>query len=228
MTLYVLIAAAADPSLKSFDMMAIESAYFPWIGALHSLLDSLVDHEEDIATGERGLIDCYPSPLDAATRMRAIAREALDRAAALPQGRRHKLIVAAMTSFYLCELSDSASPHARLVAPSVLSAVGGLAAPTMAILSARRSLRGVPVGVGIGAGRSAGVGAGSGADRSAGTDTRGSAGSGADGGAGMHGSAGSVVCGRAGGSAGMPRRVAGPASAPVPPRAAATSRVGTS
>ena len=148
MTLYVLIAAAADPSLRSFDMTAIENAYFPWIGALHSLLDSLVDHDEDIATGERGLIDCYPSPLDAATRMRAIAREALDRAAALPQGRRHELIVAAMTSFYLCELSDSASPHAKLVAPSVLDAVGSLAAPTMAILSARRSLRGAPASAG--------------------------------------------------------------------------------
>jgi tetraprenyl-beta-curcumene synthase len=148
MTLYVLIAAAADPSLRSFDMTAIENAYFPWIGALHSLLDSLVDHDEDIATGERGLIDCYPSPLDAARRMRAIAREALERAAALPQGRRHELIVAAMTSFYLCQLNDSASPHAKLVAPSVLDAVGGLAAPTMAILSARRSLRSAPSGGG--------------------------------------------------------------------------------
>jgi tetraprenyl-beta-curcumene synthase len=144
MTLYVLIASAADPGLRCFDMTAIENAYFPWIGALHSLLDSLVDHEEDIATGERGLIDYYSSPLDAATRMRAIAREALNRAAALPQGARHKLIVAAMTSFYLCELSNRDSPHARLVAPSVLDALGSLAAPTMAILSARRSLRGAP------------------------------------------------------------------------------------
>jgi tetraprenyl-beta-curcumene synthase len=141
LTLFVLIASAADPRLRPCDVRAIESAYFPWIGALHSLLDSLVDHDEDLAAGERGLIDCYPSPVDAAVRMRAIAIEALRRAVALPRGRRHALIVAAMTSFYICEIHRSASPHARLVAPSVLDAIGGLAAPTMAVLGARRSLR---------------------------------------------------------------------------------------
>ncbi len=146
MTLFVLIAAAADPSLRECDMVAIENAYFPWIGALHSLLDSLVDHDEDIATGERGLIDCYPSPLDAARRMSTIAGEALHRASALPQGRRHALILAAMTSFYLCELHRSASPHAQLIAPSVLEAIGGLAVPAMAILGARRSVRGAAAG----------------------------------------------------------------------------------
>ncbi len=141
LTLFVLIASAADPRLRPADLRAIEKAYFPWIGALHSLLDSLVDYDEDMATGERGLIDCYASPLDAAARMRTIAREALRRAVALPRGRRHALIVAAMTSFYICEIHRSTSPHAQLVAPSVLDAIGGLAAPTMAILGARRSLR---------------------------------------------------------------------------------------
>jgi len=144
LTLYVLVAAAADPRLEPPDVRAIEGAYFPWIGALHSLLDSLADHGEDMATGERGLIDCYPSPLDAAARMGTIAREALRRAVALPHGRRHALIVAAMTSFYICESRRSASPHARLVTPSVLDAFGGLAAPTMAILGARRLLRRTP------------------------------------------------------------------------------------
>ncbi len=141
LTLYVLIASAADPSVTPADVPAIENAYFPWIGALHSLLDSLVDHDEDLAMGERGLIDCYSSPIDAARRMRAIAGEALRRAGALPSGRRHALIVAAMTSFYICEIQRSPSPHARLVGPSVLEAFGCLAAPTMAVLGARRSLR---------------------------------------------------------------------------------------
>lgn len=141
LTLFVLIAAAADPSLTSGDVRRIERAYFPWIGALHSLLDSLVDHEEDIASGERGLIDCYPSRVEAAARMQTIAGEALRRAGALPYGRRHELIVAAMTSFYICEIHRSRAPLAQLVAPSVLDAIGGLAAPTMAILRMRRTLR---------------------------------------------------------------------------------------
>jgi hypothetical protein len=104
-----------------------------------------VDHDEDIAIDGRALVGYYASPTDAATRMRTIAREALCRAVALPSGRRHALIVAAMTSFYICELHSSASPHAKLVAPSVLDAIGGLATPTMAILRARRSLRRISV-----------------------------------------------------------------------------------
>lgn len=136
-----LIASAADPHLEQSAARQIEDAYFPWIGSLHSLLDSLVDHDEDIAVEGRALVGYYASPADAAIRMRTIAGEALRRAVALPSGRRHALIVAAMTSFYICELHGSASLHAQLVAPSVLDAVGGLAAPTMAILNARRSLR---------------------------------------------------------------------------------------
>jgi tetraprenyl-beta-curcumene synthase len=141
LTLFGLIASAADPRLTPSEVAAIENAYFPWIGALHSLLDSLVDREEDMVSGERGLIDCYRSPIDAADRMHAITNEALQRASALRCGRRHALIVAAMTSFYICELRGSSSPHAHLVAPSVLEALGGLAVPTMAIFGARRSLR---------------------------------------------------------------------------------------
>jgi hypothetical protein len=75
--------------------------------------------------------------------MRMIAREAFRRAAKLPSGGHHALIVAAMTSFYICELNGSASKHARVVAPNVLEAIGGLARPTMVILGARRSMRSV-------------------------------------------------------------------------------------
>jgi tetraprenyl-beta-curcumene synthase len=141
LTVLALIASAADPLLRKSEVSEIENAYFPWIGSLHSLLDSLVDHDEDLAVDGRALVGYYSSSVDAAARMQTIAGEALRRAAALPRGRRHALIVAAMTSFYICEIHRSASPHAQLVAPSVLDAIGGLAAPTMAILGARRSLR---------------------------------------------------------------------------------------
>jgi tetraprenyl-beta-curcumene synthase len=141
LTVLALTACAAGPSLEKSVAGEIERAYFPWIGSLHSLLDSLVDHDEDLAVGGRALVGYYSSPADAAERMGTIASEALSRAGTLPCGRRHKLIVAAMASFYICEVHRSASPHARLVAPSVLDAIGGLAAPTMAILGVRRSLR---------------------------------------------------------------------------------------
>ena len=137
--LFALIAAASDPALEPGVAEALGMAYFPWVGALHSLLDSLADREEDAATGRRGLIDYYSSPDEAARRIATIASEAMSRVGELPGGHNHALIVAAMTSFYLCDLSTSSSPYARLAVPLVLEAMGRLAGPTMFILSTRRS-----------------------------------------------------------------------------------------
>jgi tetraprenyl-beta-curcumene synthase len=137
--LFALIAAAADPALDRSVARMLGTAYFPWVGALHSLLDSLADRVEDLATGRRGLIDYYRSPDEAADRIATIATEAMSQVSELPGGHSHTLIVAAMTSFYLCDLSMSSSPHARLATPAVLEAMGRLARPTMLILSTRRA-----------------------------------------------------------------------------------------
>jgi tetraprenyl-beta-curcumene synthase len=141
MTVLAMIAEAADPALQPSVVRDLESAYFPWIGSLHSLLDSLVDYQEDLMLEGRALVGYYQSPHEAAERMHVLASGALHRALALPRGRRHALILAAMVSFYLCEFDRPASSHARLVAPAVLEVFGGLAAPNMAVLGARRSLR---------------------------------------------------------------------------------------
>jgi tetraprenyl-beta-curcumene synthase len=137
--LFALIAAAADPALDPCGARTLGGAYFPWVGALHSLLDSLADRAEDLTTGRRGLIDYYRSPDEAAERIATIANEAMSQVGELPGGHSHTLIVAAMTSFYLCDLSMSSSPHARLAMPAVLEAMGRLARPTMLILGARRA-----------------------------------------------------------------------------------------
>ena len=47
LAVHALIAAAANPTLDACDLAAIDRAYFPWPGALHSLLDSLIDRRED-------------------------------------------------------------------------------------------------------------------------------------------------------------------------------------
>ena len=83
---HVLIGLAADPRLDPLEPAAVERAYFPWIGALHSLLDSVVDVAEDrrepnatsSATTTRGR-----SPSE---RMVAIARRARAEARALARG----------------------------------------------------------------------------------------------------------------------------------------------
>jgi len=132
-----LISATANPRLTRQETEAIEDAYYPWIGALHTLLDSLVDRHEDTSVpGQRSLIDYYTSPGEMAARLEMIAVQAVRRAALLPHARNHAMILAAMACFYLSE-PQASEPEARLAKTQVLAAMGTLATPTMAVLRAR-------------------------------------------------------------------------------------------
>jgi tetraprenyl-beta-curcumene synthase len=136
---YALIAAAAQPRVAPERIAALEAAYFPWIGALHSLLDNLIDTEEDYATGQRSLVGCYASPLDAATRMGFLAERSLAAAQGLGE-RSHTLVLAAMASFYL-STPEARAPEAAPVAAAVLRALGEPAALSMAVFRSRLRLR---------------------------------------------------------------------------------------
>jgi tetraprenyl-beta-curcumene synthase len=137
LTVFALLAAAAAPALAPAEARAVERAYFPWIGALHVLLDSLIDRAADIDAGRHSLVDHYSSPQEAAGRLQTIAGRALGGTASLPGAAQHALIVAAMTSFYLSAPAASA-PSATAASTQVLSAMGLLGAPTMSVLRARR------------------------------------------------------------------------------------------
>jgi tetraprenyl-beta-curcumene synthase len=134
-----LISATANPILTRQDTDALGDAYYPWIGALHTLLDSLIDRQEDIdGAGQRSLIDYYASPTETAARLEMIATQAVRHARVLPHAYNHAMILAAMASFYLSD-PQASTPDARLAKKRVLAAMGGLAAPTMAVLRARRT-----------------------------------------------------------------------------------------
>jgi tetraprenyl-beta-curcumene synthase len=148
MGIYALIAAAARPNVDPAETAAVEAAYFPWIGALHSLLDTFIDAAEDRATGQRSLVGCYASPEEAAARMALLAERSMAAALALKGGRSHALLVAAMASFYL-STPEARTPEAAPVADAVISALGGAAVPAMAVFRLRRRLsRLVPVAPG--------------------------------------------------------------------------------
>jgi tetraprenyl-beta-curcumene synthase len=134
---FVLIALAAEQAVCAEDVVALEAAYFPWIGSLHTLLDSLIDRREDAAAGQCSLLDYYASPQDAAMGLARLAVESLRQATALPHGYRHSLVLAGMASHYL-SAREATLPEALLVSRSVLAAIGGLAAPAMLVMGVRR------------------------------------------------------------------------------------------
>ncbi len=134
--LYALIAAAAEPSVNRCEIDAIEGAYFPWIGAFHSLLDSLVDEAEDAAIGQLSLVGCYASREQAAARLGWIAARAAGHARGLPCGRRHAVLVAGMAGYYL-SAPEASAPGALTLSRAVRGTVRGPVGPSLLVFALR-------------------------------------------------------------------------------------------
>jgi tetraprenyl-beta-curcumene synthase len=135
---FALIAAAADPALRRREAIEIEHAYFPWIGSLHTLLDSLVDRCDDLLAERHSLVGHYGSPVAAADRMHMVALEAARRARALPDGTTHTLILAGMASLYLSS-PDASLPDTRPARDRITAALGDPVRPTMIVFALRRA-----------------------------------------------------------------------------------------
>jgi tetraprenyl-beta-curcumene synthase len=121
---FALIAAAAQPGTEARHAAAVECAYFPWIASLSSLLDSLIDRGEDVADGQRSLIDYYSSPAETASRLQTLATRAVGSTKTLSDARQHSMILAAMASFYHAT-PQAAAPDTGLVTRRILDTMAG-------------------------------------------------------------------------------------------------------
>lgn len=130
-----LLAAAADRNTDGHRAEAIETLYWPWAGAVHALLDCLIDRVDDDANDRPNLIALYSSPQETAERMGFLAAESAQRATAI--GTDHSLILAGMISLYLSD-REAWVPASRPASESILGALGELTTPTMLVLRARR------------------------------------------------------------------------------------------
>lgn len=133
---YALLAAAAEPRLDRREAQAIERAYFPWIGGLHSLLDNLIDKHEDEAAGHRSLIEYY-GPQRAGQRMRRLTEQAIDAARQLPRASTHEVILVGMIGSYL-SVPEARTAELEPLASAVLEAAGPLVKPTLLVFKLRQ------------------------------------------------------------------------------------------
>jgi tetraprenyl-beta-curcumene synthase len=139
LAVHALIAAAADPSTSASDVEAVAQAYFPWAGALHSVLDSLVDRVEDAATGQFSLIGCYSTPAYAAERVQSMAQRSVELLQRLSRGGTHLVILAGMAGSYVQE-ARAAGPEdelVELVSNAAMGAMGSYARPVLLVFHAR-------------------------------------------------------------------------------------------
>jgi tetraprenyl-beta-curcumene synthase len=127
-----LMTAAADPTLSEDDVRRIELAYHPWIAALSTMLDSLVDLDNDLASGLASQVDRYPSVDDAAQRLSLIASRSFEMAAELPRGGLHTAILTGMASYYLAA-RQVWNPRTEPISRGVLDALGPLTKPAIVV-----------------------------------------------------------------------------------------------
>jgi tetraprenyl-beta-curcumene synthase len=135
--IHALLASAADPKANAKDAAQLDAAYFPSICAVSALLDSLADYHSDAGTSNHSFIAHYRDSAHAAERLVAIAADAAERTNRLRHSRRHAVILAGITSYYLSSPSARAGFPAP-VAEALIRSVGSLATPMRAAMRARR------------------------------------------------------------------------------------------
>ncbi len=106
LTIHALLTLAAKPCFSDTEIMRVHDAYFPWISAATTMLDSYVDRAEDTANGDHSYVAHYSTTELAILRIGRLVRRSLEEASNLSDGERHILIVACMVAMYLSK--DSA------------------------------------------------------------------------------------------------------------------------
>ena len=134
-----LAALATKRGSTESDFVAVEKVYFPWVNALNTLLDSLVDLDEDPALQRH--IERYGSLQAAAERVAAIATRARAGVSELGDGQRHELILAAMGGYYLAEPAAWLGERSE-IAGAVLASLGPFAGSTLRVHKLRRGTSG--------------------------------------------------------------------------------------
>jgi tetraprenyl-beta-curcumene synthase len=133
LTIHALLALATEPAQADAEAERVRRAYFPWISAATTMLDSYVDQLQDIANGDHSYVAHYASPEQLVSRIRELLERSLREARALPDGERHSLIVACMAAMYLSKES-ARCPALHENAKSFLEAGGALTRLLLPIL----------------------------------------------------------------------------------------------
>jgi tetraprenyl-beta-curcumene synthase len=128
-----LIAAAADPATTERTAEQVRRAYFPWVEALSTLLDSVADREADLRTGELNFVSQYPAQAVAVARLRELTARAVAGARDLPRGERHVVLIAGMIAMHVSE-AGAWLPWARPATRAVLGASDSAAMPLLLLL----------------------------------------------------------------------------------------------
>jgi tetraprenyl-beta-curcumene synthase len=137
LAIYSLLALAAETHCSTDRIEATYHAYFPWTGALATMLDGFVDQFDDAQHGEHCYVAYYQSSDDATKQIARLVRRCLSETHSLKNGERHTLVAASMVAMYLSR--DSARSSSLSAGSREIARAGG--SLTLALLPVLRLWR---------------------------------------------------------------------------------------
>jgi tetraprenyl-beta-curcumene synthase len=100
---FVLCALSARTELTNEEVKQIASCYFPWMGALHILLDYLIDQDEDRQGGDLNFVTYYKDEQQMVERIEWVIDQTRERLSKLPDPSFHLLVVQGLLGLYLSD-----------------------------------------------------------------------------------------------------------------------------
>ena len=135
--LHALIAAAADPRTSREQALAIDEVYLS-VCALTTLLDSLIDYEQDLRSmGQPGYIRYYEDRDALAQGLRSVIHRAAARARDTPNGAHHLMTLVGVVAYY-SSAPTASSEFARPVTEQIRRELRPIITPTLAVMRAWR------------------------------------------------------------------------------------------
>lgn len=120
--IFALLREAARAPVAPATVQAIDRAYFPWLGALHILLDYYVDQDEDRQNGDLNFASYYSGPDQALSRLAWLASQTRQQVRSLGGDGFHGLILSGLPGLYL---SDPKVRERRLAKSTLRLALSG-------------------------------------------------------------------------------------------------------
>ena len=136
LSVHALIAAAADERTTPLEARETDAVYMS-ICALSTMLDSLVDYQQDQRAGYAGYVRYYRDHEQLGRDLADSARRAVEQAAPLRNGAHHVMTLVGVAAYYL-SAPGADTDFARPVAQHIRSELQPLMAPTLAVMHSWR------------------------------------------------------------------------------------------
>jgi tetraprenyl-beta-curcumene synthase len=134
--LYALIAAAGAERTTAAEAAQLDAVYLS-ISALSTILDSLIDHEDDAIAGAGAFIAHYETPELLGDALVCVARQAAAQARSLPGGANHLMMLAGVVAYFTSS-PGARSELARPIVERLHAELRPLITPTLAVMRAWR------------------------------------------------------------------------------------------